>query len=171
MYIWYEYECILYCVMSRWGDVRHIHTVWWGAVDLNSRNRYFIMKRVKWTAMYTVYSCMHFLYMCIMYHPRFDRVKGHVRDPSSNSMSLLTSSVYVPSFIILRPRVHELSWERRDGHTRRSHKVFWGTPYNVWTWTCFSWSTLLIYVRMPCVHVFACMQLCPILCTLKSFSL
>ena len=46
--------------------------------------------------------------------PQFDRVKGHVRDPSSNLMLLLTSSIIVPSFIILSQRVHELSWERTD---------------------------------------------------------
>ena len=40
---------------------------------------------------------------------KFDRVKGHVRDPSLNSMLLLTSSVFVPSFIILRLIVLELS--------------------------------------------------------------
>ena len=41
--------------------------------------------------------------------PQFDQVKVHVRDPSSNSMLLLTSSIIVPSFIILRQRVRELS--------------------------------------------------------------
>ena len=48
---------------------------------------------------------------------QFDRVKSHVRDPSSNSMLLLTSIIIVPSFIILRRLVHELSWERTDGRT------------------------------------------------------
>ena len=63
--------------------------------------------------------------------PQFDRVKGRVRDPSSNPMLLLTSSIIVPSFIILRLRVLKLSCERTDrrtdGHTRQSHKVFWWT--------------------------------------------
>ena len=67
---------------------------------------------------------------------QFDRVKGHVRDPFSNSILLLTSSKIVPSFIILRLIVLELSWKRTDGrtdrqtdgHTRRSHKAFlWST--------------------------------------------
>ena len=38
------------------------------------------------TAMYTVYSSMHFLYMSAVYDAQFDRVKGHVRNPPSNSM-------------------------------------------------------------------------------------
>ena len=40
---------------------------------------------------------------------QFDRVKGHVRDPSLNSMLLLTSITRVQSFITLHRRVHELS--------------------------------------------------------------
>ena len=59
---------------------------------------------------------------------QFDRVKGRVRDPYSNSVLLLTSSIYVPSFIILRQIGLELRWKQTDrqtdGHTRRSHKVF-----------------------------------------------
>ena len=50
-------------------------------------------------------------------HPQFDRFKGHVRDPSSNSMLLLTSSIIVPGFIILRRRVNELSRKRTDAQT------------------------------------------------------
>ena len=48
---------------------------------------------------------------------KFDLVKGHVRDPPSNSILLLTSSVYVPSFIILRLIVFELCWKQTDRQT------------------------------------------------------
>ena len=50
---------------------------------------------------------------------QFDRVKGHARDPSSNSMLLLTSTIIVQSFIILSRFVPELSWARRDRQTNR----------------------------------------------------
>ena len=39
---------------------------------------------------------------------QFDQVKGHVRDPSLNSVLLLTSSIYVRNFINLRHIVLEL---------------------------------------------------------------
>ena len=48
---------------------------------------------------------------------QFDRVKGHARDPSSKSMLLLTSSIYVQSFIILRLIVLELSGKQTIGQT------------------------------------------------------
>ena len=71
-----------------------------------------------------------------MNHPEFDRVKGHVRDSSSNLMLLLTSITHVQSFIILRRLDQELSWKgkdrRTDGHARRSHEVFWGTLNKLW---------------------------------------
>ena len=73
---------------------------------------------------------LHALFVHVHYvRHQFDRVRGYVRDPSSNSMSLLTSSIIVQSFIILRRlvHVHELLWKRTDGHTRRSHKGFWWT--------------------------------------------
>ena len=60
---------------------------------------------------------------------KFDRVKGHVLGPSSNSMLLLTSNIIVQSFIIVRLIVLELWGKqtdgrgRTDGHTRRSHKA------------------------------------------------
>ena len=54
---------------------------------------------------------------------QFYPVKGHVRDPSSNSVLLLTSSIYVPSFIILRQIVLELSWKQTDGQTDRETDI------------------------------------------------
>ena len=51
---------------------------------------------------------------------QFDWVKGHARDPSSNSMLLLTSSVYVPSFIILRLMVIELWRKQTDRQTYKT---------------------------------------------------
>ena len=113
-------ETYLYCVV--WG---------WGADDLNSMNGYCIMNCEKWSTMYTVYSCMHFLYMCIIYHPHFDRVKCHVRDPSSNSMLLLTLSTRVQSIssffadAFMSYRENGRTDRQTDGHTRRSHKLFW----------------------------------------------
>ena len=51
---------------------------------------------------------------------QFERVTSHVRDPSSNSMLLLTSSVYVHSFVILRLIVLELWWKQTDRQTYKS---------------------------------------------------
>ena len=52
-----------------------------------------------------------------MYTMLFDRVKGHVSDPSSNPTLLLTSGVYVPSFIILRLIILELWLKQTDRRT------------------------------------------------------
>ena len=85
-------------------------------------------------------------------HPESDRVKGHIRDSSSNSMLLLTSSIIVPNFIILRRRVHELSWKqtdrRTDGHTRRSHNVFWWT-LNKYMYKTVCWGTYNASLSKP----------------------
>ena len=62
----------------------------------------------EWVRVHVHYVVLHALCMYIMENLQFDRVQGHVRDPSSNSMLLLTSSIYVQNFSILRPIVFEL---------------------------------------------------------------
>ena len=134
-YVKCTYECIIYCVMSSWSHLRRIYLCCvvrgWGVDDLNSMNEYYIMNRepceMKCHVNVHCVQLHALLYMWTMYDPQFDGVRGHVRDPSSNSILLLTSTIIVQSFIILRRLVYELSWDHTDGHSRRSHKVFWGT--------------------------------------------
>ena len=58
-------------------------------------------------------------------NPKFYLVQGYVRDPSSNSMSLLTWTMYVQKFSILRRLVHELPWKGADIQDDRT-KHSWG---------------------------------------------
>ena len=126
------YECIMYCAMPCWGDVRHLYCVVWdiGADDLNSMDEYCIINRVKWSAMYTVYSSVPYLYLCIMHHPQFDRVKGQRLNPSSRSMryswpqvyKFKVASFYVSLFLSYREnrrtddgRCHDVVFGRQNG--------------------------------------------------------
>ena len=132
MYIFRNVKCIVLC---RAG------VTWYAFLPCSVRVRSGWFKLYEWTLYYMNYEpcemkchihCVQLhalLYMCIKYDPppQFDRVKGHIRNSSANSMLLLTSSTHVQSFIILRRRVHEVSWERTDGHKRRSHSVLGNT--------------------------------------------
>ena len=75
------------------------------------------------------YVVLYALRACALCKLKFDRVKGHVRDPSSNSKLLLTSTIIVQSFIILLLTLFLSYGENRhtdrrtDGHTRRSNKA------------------------------------------------
>ena len=61
----------------------------WGADSLNSMNGYFIMNRVEWSAVYTVYSCVHFKYIYI---------------------TVLYVLAMYPSLSLLRPRLLEVNY-------------------------------------------------------------
>ena len=69
--------------------------------------------------MYTTYVVT--LCPCALCKLGFDGVKGQVRGPSLNSMSLLTSSIYLQSFIILRRIVHEVM--KTDGQTDTNRQI------------------------------------------------
>ena len=66
---------------------------------------------------------LYALCACALCKLQFDRVKGQVRDPSLNSVLPLTSSIYVQSFIVLRPLLLEFRENRQTGRTYQADRI------------------------------------------------
>ena len=79
------------------------------------------------------YVVLYGLCACALCKLQFDRVKGQVRDPSLNSMLLLTSSIYLQSFIILRLLILVKPTDRQtdiqDDRIKHSYGILNNTLY------------------------------------------
>ena len=73
----------------------------------------------EWVRLHVHYAVLHALWMCTMKVFNFSGLKSCMWLIFEPHVLLLTSSVYVPSFIIIRLIVLELSWKQTDRRTDR----------------------------------------------------